>query len=198
METRVKPANPNFKFDINLSARVLDVSKDTAKPFSVSINNQDLRIRLKFILSLLCENNVHISIKFCDDEEIQSLNSTFRKKNKPTDVLSFPSQLEFKYQLTDNSRKSYVFLGDIIISLPTCFIQAKKYKNTFCAELERMLVHGITHLLGFDHERNKSALIVHENLEKTVVRELENVLGKPNWVTLVSKKSRKKNERDIS
>lgn len=86
-----------------------------------------------------------LSLTFCSDDYIQGINAAFRKKNAPTDVLSFPLLTE-----TDTICPS---LGDLIISLPTAKRQAKDYKVSYLYELKKLLIHGVLHLVGFDHEK---------------------------------------------
>lgn len=87
-----------------------------------------------------------ISLLFTTDSEIQIINKTYRKKDKATDVLSFP-QIDYK-----NIGFVAPTLGDIVISVETAKVQAKKYEHSLTKEIDRLLVHGILHLLGYDHE----------------------------------------------
>lgn len=87
-----------------------------------------------------------LSLLFTDDQEIHRLNREYRGKDKPTDVLSF-SQLEGANKIPSPS------LGDLVISLDTAKKQAKKYHVSFEREVLRLLVHGILHLFGYDHEK---------------------------------------------
>lgn len=84
-----------------------------------------------------------LSILFCDDDFIQNLNRDYRGKDKPTDVLSFA--------LADGDCDT-PSLGDVVISLETAARQHARYGTTYAEELVRLLIHGIHHLLGFDHE----------------------------------------------
>ena len=85
-----------------------------------------------------------VSILFTDDKEIHRLNREYRGKDKPTDVLSF-SQLEGEGAVGDS-------LGDIVISLVTASKQAEEFGVTEQEEVGRLLVHGLLHLYGYDHE----------------------------------------------
>ena len=87
-----------------------------------------------------------IAVLFTDDSEIHSLNKEFRDKDKATDVLSFSHIEGLKPKPWDCS------LGELVISLDTAIVQAKRYKVTVSNELIRLLVHGTLHLLGYDHE----------------------------------------------
>ncbi len=91
---------------------------------------------------------VSFSLLLSNNKNIQKLNKIFRKKNKPTDILSFP--LTKKVRI---SKKTY--LGDIIISYN--FINKPKSLNRklFKEKVTKIFIHGFLHLLGFDHKKNK-------------------------------------------
>ena len=89
---------------------------------------------------------VELSVLFTDDTEIFQLNAEYRHKESPTDVLSF-SQLEGASLGGELSS-----LGDLVISLDTAERQAVEYGVTLHAEILRLLIHGILHLFGYDHE----------------------------------------------
>jgi probable rRNA maturation factor len=82
--------------------------------------------------------DTEISVLLTGDSEIQELNSTYRGKDRPTDVLSF---------LQDDP----LLLGDIVVSVDRAEAQASAYSASFNAEFGRLLVHGLLHLLGYDH-----------------------------------------------
>ncbi|MBI5399369.1 rRNA maturation RNase YbeY [Candidatus Saganbacteria bacterium] len=79
-----------------------------------------------------------INLSFVSDEEMRGLNRRFRKKDKPTDVLSF---------LMDEDG----ILGDLVISTETTKRNAKKYGVSYKTEVKRLVIHGVLHLLGYDH-----------------------------------------------
>lgn len=82
------------------------------------------------------------------------LNREFRGVNKTTDVLSFP-QLENKHILNKKIyNKEYIILGDIVINIQKALQQSKQYNTSLNKELKRLLIHGLLHLLGYDHEKN--------------------------------------------
>lgn len=99
-------------------------------------------------------NDVEVSVTFTSDEGIRELNNRFRKKDAPTDVLSFPL---FNYEgesdeppideLANN-------LGDIVISLERAMAQANEYGHSFEREVAFLTAHSMLHLLGYDHERS--------------------------------------------
>lgn len=87
-----------------------------------------------------------ISLLLCDNNNIQELNYRFRKKNKPTNVLSFPDGEVFN---------NVILLGDIAISIETIATEAKDQGKTFKTHFLHMLIHGVLHLLGMDHENQQ-------------------------------------------
>lgn len=102
------------------------------------------------------ENRVRekISLAFVNKEEIKKINKKFRHKNKPTDVLSFLI-----------NEKQY--LGEIIICPEVVKENAKKYKTTVKQEMMKVFIHGILHLLGYEHEKTKKeAEIMEKKQEK--------------------------------
>jgi probable rRNA maturation factor len=82
-----------------------------------------------------------VTIVFTDDAGIRDLNARFRDQDRATDVLAFPLPDEDGY------------LGDVIISLERARAQAPRFGNDREAELARLIVHGLLHLLGYDHHR---------------------------------------------
>ena len=101
---------------------------------------------------LIGENRVTqtLSLAFVDKAEIKKLNRKFRKKDKPTDVLSFDLKGPFGVaECMDN------FLGEIIICPTVVKENAKKYKVSVKSEMLKVFVHGILHLCGYDHEKSK-------------------------------------------
>ena len=88
------------------------------------------------------------------NKEIKKLNNKFRK-NKPTDVLSFPfqSKYEFKKKI---SKENEIYLGDIIVNINK--IKNKKILKNFKIEFDQLWIHGLVHLFGFDHQTEKDFL----------------------------------------
>jgi probable rRNA maturation factor len=98
------------------------------------------------------------SIAFVSDRRMKELNSFFRDKDSTTDVLSFPHEPEeFEHaavHLTDPSSQdgSAGFLGDIVISVEQAERQAAENKLTLENEIKQLILHGLLHLCGYDHE----------------------------------------------
>ena len=101
------------------------------------------------------KNNIFFTLLLSNNKEIQLLNKKFRKKNKSTDVLSFPFQN--KYELKKKLKKEKeIYIGDIIINLSK--IKNKKVIKIFKFEFDRLWIHGLVHLLGYDHKKEKDFL----------------------------------------
>ena len=94
--------------------------------------------------------NVNFSILLTGNKEIKFLNKKFRKKNKTTDVLSFPHYTA-KETGMNLKKKRNVYLGDIALN----FYKINKVKKNFKKEFNKLWIHGFLHLLGYKHYRNK-------------------------------------------
>jgi probable rRNA maturation factor len=90
-----------------------------------------------------------VSVVLSDDEYIHQLNRHYRGKDCPTDVLSFALNEGEEPEIT--GRPEEILLGDIIISIETATRQAEEYGHNLERELAYLTVHGILHLLGYDH-----------------------------------------------
>lgn len=106
-----------------------------------------LRAQFKIILNALACPKAHLTLLCVDDATIQELNGTWRNKPKVTDVLSF-SQVEGDVPFPQGCDPE---LGDIVISMPCAQRQATARGHSLTAEMARLMVHGVLHLLGHDH-----------------------------------------------
>jgi probable rRNA maturation factor len=97
-----------------------------------------------------------VAVLITDDKVIKRLNHQYRQKNQPTDVLSF-SMREVR-QPKDPLPPHPEVLGDLVVSLETVARQAQSRKTTLQAELEFICVHGLLHLLGYDHKNRMQEL----------------------------------------
>lgn len=89
-----------------------------------------------------------LTLLLTDDAAIQQLNWRFRDEDKPTDVLSFPAGEPLPGETSDGGAP---YLGDIAISVPYAARQAATADHSLSAELQLLAVHGVLHLLGYDH-----------------------------------------------
>jgi probable rRNA maturation factor len=116
------------------------------------------------ILELLGRDKVELSLALVGDAEMQRLNAKYRQMNYPTDVLSFAA--------AENLPVETCLLGDVIISVEKAARQAKERRRTLDEEMITLLIHGIVHLLGYDHERSSKDARVMGRLEKKIHRQL--------------------------
>lgn len=129
-------------------------------------NTEYLNDLLNYTLNKLKVSNACFSIILTDDEEVLSLNKAYRNIDKTTDVLSFAL----------NDGKALVspinVLGDIFISIPQMQRQANDYGTGERRELAFLALHGLLHLLGYDHDNKKKADVMF-NLQKEILNEKE-------------------------
>ena len=111
---------------------------------------------------IFLKNNILISILFSGDKQVAQLNKCYRNINRPTNVLSFPSK--------QINTKSKIFLGDIVFSSQTITEEAKQDNKNLEDHLMHLFIHGVLHLLGYDHEIEDDAYIM-ESLEKFKYRQ---------------------------
>jgi len=116
------------------------------------------------VLRLLNQDKAELSLALVGDSEIRKLNARYRKKDDATDVLSFPA--------AETLPGPIPVLGDVVISVDKARAQAKERGRTLIEELTTLLIHGILHLLGYDHERSARDARVMEGLERKVYRAL--------------------------
>jgi len=121
------------------------------------------------VLDEIKRDNWELSILFCDNKTIAGLNNQYRKKNEPTDVLSF----NLGETVQDGERTVYL-PGDIVISLETLAENAEYFKIPVDEELRRLLIHGILHLDGMNHnsiEQDEPMLVLQEDILKKLNNE---------------------------
>jgi probable rRNA maturation factor len=103
-------------------------------------------------LRAIGKNFADVTIAFVSDRQIQTLNKRFRNQNKATDVLSFPAERD-EFQQTFQSG-----LGDIAISLERADAQARENGLEFGQEVAQLILHGLLHLCGHDHETDQGEM----------------------------------------
>jgi len=117
--------------------------------------NQFIQRKVKNVNSAFKDykkNIIFCTLLLSGNKEIKKLNKKFRKKNKSTDVLSFPfyKKKDLKAKLKNEKE---IYLGDIIINLNK--IKNKKNKKMFKWEFNKLWIHGLVHLFGYDHKKDK-------------------------------------------
>ena len=135
----------------------------------ILIKNQQKRIKLnqrkikeiikKILQYLKVDEETEVSTLFTYDKFIRSLNNKYRGIDKPTDVLSFSLQ---EGAVKSPEIESDKLLGDIIISAETAQRQAYILNHSIEKELTVLLIHGLLHLTGYDHEKDKDYKIMRE------------------------------------
>jgi probable rRNA maturation factor len=104
--------------------------------------------------------DAELSLVFTDDAHISALNARFRGMDRPTNVLSFPSARQ--------AGRFQQFLGDIVLAHETIRREAEDQGLIFDHHLTHLIVHGFLHLLGFDHESEREAVVM-ERLETAIL-----------------------------
>src|ERR1700738_574871 len=142
---------------------------------SVRLSTRALESFLLRVRRELDLKQVQVTVCLVSDAEIAGMNQSFRKKQGPTDVLSFPA---VKLRKPRQSRRptsalgaldSDASLGDIAIAPAVAKRNAKSYGRTLPAELKILILHGVLHLLGFDHEADHGEM---DRTEKKLRRRL--------------------------
>ncbi len=106
----------------------------------------EVRRRARAVFSALSLAGSELSVVLTSDARIHALNRDFRKKDRPTDVLAFAMREGELGEVGDD------LLGDVVVSVETARRQARRARRTLEGEVTMLLVHGVLHLLGWDHE----------------------------------------------
>lgn len=101
--------------------------------------------------------SIEISVKLSDDAEVQTLNRDYRGKDAPTNVLSFPMVPPDLLETLCNSDDGEVLLGDIVLARETCVREAEEKGIPLANHVTHLIVHGVLHLLGYDHMVDEEA-----------------------------------------
>jgi len=120
---------------------------------SKSLNLRRVENDLAKALLMLGQEQAELSVIFVGSAKMKQLNQDYRGIPKETDVLSFP--MEDTSFRPHTSRLALHLLGDIVISVPKTVAQAQAYNVHFYEELLRLLIHGLLHLVGYDHEKSR-------------------------------------------
>jgi probable rRNA maturation factor len=111
--------------------------------------------------------DVEVGVLWADDAYIRTLNREYRGKDCATDVLSFAMQDEGEDEpVLEDDPLAEILLGDIVISLETAQRQAEEYGHDMDREISFLLVHGMLHLLGYDHGEESERQVMRQEEEK--------------------------------
>lgn len=119
------------------------------------------------LLKLLGESPAELTVTLVDDTEMQRLNRTYRGADRPTDVLAFPMREGTRAPGDDR------VLGDVVISLDTAARQAHRRRVPAATEVRTLLIHGVLHLLGYDHERSATEARRMQAMERRLRMDLQ-------------------------
>ena len=134
-----------------------------------SLNGTKLKALANWLLAECGVQEKSLSLLVTNDEEIRQINAQYREKNQPTNVLSFP--------FADGADASLALLpvhelGDIIISVETALRECIEYKQTLHERMSWLVVHGLLHLMGYDHERSERDEKEMFDKEKSLLQKL--------------------------
>jgi len=127
------------------------------------------KIIKKFIRFFKLDKKKYLSVAVVSSAVMKKMNYKYRRKNKATDVLSFSEQ---------DSKDGFVdpdFLGEIIICYPIARKQAKEFKYRIKDEIHRLLIHGLVHLMGYDHQTVKEREEMEEKELKILGSKFKNL-----------------------
>lgn len=146
---------------------------------SVRVARRPLEQFLQRMVNELGLSSADVTICLVSEAEIGRMNETFRKKAGPTDVLSFPAAGRGKYTLLPRTRiagrrkqrdrRASRFLGDIAISPAVAKRNARTYRRSLTDELRVLMLHGVLHLMGYDHETDSGEM---DRVERRLRRRL--------------------------
>tara|TARA_B110000444_G_scaffold223996_1_gene226889 strand:- start:514 stop:981 length:468 start_codon:yes stop_codon:yes gene_type:complete len=139
----------------------------------IKIPNFYINKKLKKIdkkLNIFKKNNFKFTLLLSGNNEVKKLNNKFRKKNKTTDILSFPFHNEKILKIMMKKKKTQIYLGDIIINLSK--MKSKVSDEDFFLNFDKIWIHGLAHLMGYRHKSNIDFSIM-ASLEKKLIKSLK-------------------------
>jgi probable rRNA maturation factor len=133
---------------------------------AVAIRTATVKRRVQQIMLYLGCADKELSVVFASDQLMRTLNRVYRSQDRPTNVLAFP-QLPASY-----SGPAAAVLGDVVVSLPVAVREAHALQQSLEDRVTYLLLHGILHLLGYDHEQSTAKRRRMEALEEEVLQHL--------------------------
>jgi probable rRNA maturation factor len=134
---------------------------------AVTIHTAAVKKRVQQIMVYLGCTDQEISVVFGSDRLLQELNRRYRHKDRPTNVLAFPQSPTY------TGEPASTMLGDVIVALPTAAREAHDLQQSLEERVVYLLLHGILHLLGYDHESSAVQCRRMEALEQEVLAHLQ-------------------------
>jgi len=133
---------------------------------SVRIHTPQVKRQLQRAMTYLGCQERELSVVFGSDRLLHDLNRTYRHKDRPTNVLAFPQEP------IEAVAPSAGLLGDVVVSLPTADREARALEQPLETRVVYLLVHGLLHLLGYDHESSDADRQRMETLEQEILAHL--------------------------
>ena len=151
---------------------MIKVSFNVDEPFwakEMPLFKKNILKAAKETLNTVCnlkKNNLEVSFLLTSDSNIRLLNKNYRNKDKSTNVLAFP--------MNQNTSGENYIIGDVVISLQKILSESKKLKIQKYKYLSQITIHGVLHLLGFDHKSNKE----HKEMNKIEQKVFKKIFSK--------------------
>lgn len=146
----------------------LFLQQDEISP-QLTVNESDILYAIRLTLAQVeFDGDVELGIACVNRDESQTLNHQYRQKNKPTNVLSFPS--EIPADIVDELAQYP--LGDLVICIPVVLEEAEQQQKLVTHHFMHLIVHGVLHLLGYDHELSDEDAEEMEQLEIQILAQL--------------------------
>lgn len=136
---------------------------------SITVDRVRLLRLAQAVLAEAGESSSDLGLSFIGDRRMRHLNRRFRGKDRSTDVLAFAAREACMPHVGLRTPRP---LGDVVISVPTAMSQAKEAQRSLDEEIAVLLVHGVLHLCGYDHERSKEEALRMQRRERLVRRGL--------------------------
>jgi len=145
------------------SKRKAQITIQIAHRFRAEVDEGDLRrLAAEVLRQEEVAEQTELSLIVTDDETVRELNRRFRDVDAPTDVLAFGAGVEEHFV---SAPESPPYLGDVVISYQRALAQAEELGHAVAEELKLLVIHGILHLLGYDHQEEADAQKMREREE---------------------------------
>ena len=144
-----EPDHISWLFDECFGCDVIIADERWQPHFDVSLE-QDTQELVRFCTGLIEDKQFDVCLRWTNDAEMRSLNAQFRDKDNATNVLSFPNDMP-------RAKGETLFIGDLAFGFETMAAEAQAMGLTIGAHMRHLIIHGLLHLIGFDHETEEDA-----------------------------------------
>ena len=146
--------------------REAQITIQIAHRFRAEVDEGDLRrVAAEVLAQEEVAEQTELSLIITDDETVRELNRRFRDVDAPTDVLAFGAEVEEHFV---SAPESPPYLGDVVISYQRALAQAEELGHAVAEELKLLVIHGILHLLGYDHQEEADAQKMREKEDQVL------------------------------